>query len=220
MILDESTQEEITGGEIWGTRLVETCSTASSSVDGRPVDFRLQMQPVSWNCKYHYRTDLPLGGSVPEFIRKCHWTLTTDLFTWKSKTENDLCSPLVAIFLSCLLVGDSGTNAEKINFESLPPKAHISQQDTLIRFRIINYWNREHLSNLPCIFPYINLYRSQCPRGLKHDLSSLARSLGSWVRIPLNAWMTVCVYSVFMLSCVGSDLATGWSPVQGILSSI
>jgi hypothetical protein len=44
--------------------------------------------------------------------------------------------------------------------------------------------------------------RSQWPRGLSHELSSLARTLGSWVRIPLKAWMSVCVYSVFVLSCV------------------
>jgi hypothetical protein len=28
--------------------------------------------------------------------------------------------------------------------------------------------------------------------------SSPARTLGSWVRIPLKAWMFVCVYSVFL----------------------
>jgi hypothetical protein len=44
------------------------------------------------------------------------------------------------------------------------------------------------------------------PRGLRHELSSLARTLGSWVRIPLEAWMSVCVYSVFVL---GSGIATG-----------
>jgi hypothetical protein len=33
-------------------------------------------------------------------------------------------------------------------------------------------------------------------------MSSLARTLGSWVRIPLKAWMSVSVYSVFLLSCV------------------
>jgi hypothetical protein len=31
------------------------------------------------------------------------------------------------------------------------------------------------------------LYRSQWPRGLRHELSSLARTLGSWVPIPLDA---------------------------------
>jgi hypothetical protein len=46
------------------TKLVRTRSTASSSVDGRQVDFRSKMQPVSWNCKHHFRIDLPLGESV------------------------------------------------------------------------------------------------------------------------------------------------------------
>jgi hypothetical protein len=127
-------------------------STASSSVDRHPVNFRLQMQPVSWNCKYHFRCDLPLGGSVPNFVRKCRWRSTINLFTWKSRTHNGLCSPLIAIFLSYLLVDDSETNAGKINSESLPSKAHLSQQDTLIRFRIINYRNPEQLFDLLCIF--------------------------------------------------------------------
>jgi hypothetical protein len=35
-------------------------------------------------------------------------------------------------------------------------------------------------------------------------------------------WYTdfVCVYSVCIVLCVGSGLATGWSPVQGVLSSV
>jgi hypothetical protein len=32
--------------------------------------------------------------------------------------------------------------------------------------------------------------------------------------------MDVCVYSVFVLSCVVSGLATGWSLVQGVLSAV
>jgi hypothetical protein len=44
--------------------------------------------------------------------------------------------------------------------------------------------------------------RSLCPRGLRHKLTSLDRTLGSWVRIPLTACMSVCVYSVFVLPCV------------------
>jgi hypothetical protein len=41
-------------------------------------------------------------------------------------------------------------------------------------------------------------------------LPSLARKLGSWVRIPLRAWMfsvCVCVY-VFLCLCTGRGLAT------------
>jgi hypothetical protein len=36
-------------------------------------------------------------------------------------------------------------------------------------------------------------YRSRWPRGLGHGLSSLARMLGSWVRFPLEAWISVWV---------------------------
>jgi hypothetical protein len=43
--------------------------------------------------------------------------------------------------------------------------------------------------------------RSQWPRGLRHEPSSPARTLGSWIRIPLKAWMSVCFYSVFVLFC-------------------
>jgi hypothetical protein len=38
-----------------------------------------------------------------------------------------------------------------------------------------------------------------------HEISYLARTLESCVRIPFKAWMFVCVYSV----CVDSELATG-----------
>jgi hypothetical protein len=40
---------------------------------------------------------------------------------------------------------------------------------------------------------------SQYPRGLCHEFSSLAGTLGSWVRIPLKAWIFVRVHSVFVL---------------------
>jgi hypothetical protein len=49
---------------------------------------------------------------------------------------------------------------------------------------------------------------------------SSAQTLGSQVRIPLKAWMSVCVYSVSVLSYVGSGLATGSSPVQEVLPTV
>jgi hypothetical protein len=60
--------------------------------------------------------------------------------------------------------------------------------------------------------------RSQWPRGLKHELSSLARTLGSWVRIPLRAWMFgVCMrlFCVCVALCVGSGLATAYPSSKG-----
>jgi hypothetical protein len=44
--------------------------------------------------------------------------------------------------------------------------------------------------------------RSKWPRDLRHELYSPAQTLGSWVRIPFEAWMSVCVYSVFVLFCM------------------
>jgi hypothetical protein len=43
---------------------------------------------------------------------------------------------------------------------------------------------------------------SQWPRDLRHELFSPARTLESSVRIPLEAWMSMCIYCVFVLSCV------------------
>jgi hypothetical protein len=49
--------------------------------------------------------------------------------------------------------------------------------------------------------------RSEWPHGLRHELSSLARTLGSWVRIPVEAWMSVFAFILCVL-CIGRDLAT------------
>jgi hypothetical protein len=43
----------------------------------------------------------------------------------------------------------------------------------------------------------------------RHVLSSTARTLGSWVRILLEAWMCVCFFFCIVLSGVGNGLATG-----------
>jgi hypothetical protein len=44
------------------------------------------------------------------------------------------------------------------------------------------------------------LSRSQWPRCLRHDLPPLARTLGSWFRIPLKTWMFVCAF-ILCLCC-------------------
>jgi hypothetical protein len=35
----------------------------------------------------------------------------------------------------------------------------------------------------------LNYSQSQWPRGLRHEMSSPARTLGSWFRVPLEAWL-------------------------------
>jgi hypothetical protein len=41
-----------------------------------------------------------------------------------------------------------------------------------------------------------------------------SRTPGLTIRIPVKALMSVCVYSVFVLSCVGRGLVIGWSIVK------
>jgi hypothetical protein len=69
------------------------------------------------------------------------------------------------------------------------------------------------------LFRVSNSSRSQWPPGLRPEMSSPARILGSWARISLEAWVFVRVYCVYMF-CVGSDLANGWSPVQWVLTTV
>jgi hypothetical protein len=52
----------------------------------------------------------------------------------------------------------------------------------------------------------LHVGRAQCPRGLKHGPSSPAQTQASWVRILLEAWMSVCVYSMLVLSHAGRAL--------------
>jgi hypothetical protein len=62
--------------------------------------------------------------------------------------------------------------------------------------------------------------RSQWRRSIRNEPSSTVRTLKSSLRIPLKAWMSVCVYSVFVLFCVGSGLATGWSAIKGPINCV
>jgi hypothetical protein len=56
--------------------------------------------------------------------------------------------------------------------------------------------------------------RSRYPSCLRRVLSSLAWKPGSWIRIPLRAWMfSVCI-------CVFLSLCTGRGPSQGVLPTV
>jgi hypothetical protein len=59
-------------------------------------------------------------------------------------------------------------------------------------------------------------FSNRLQRGVRHELSSLARILGSWVQIPLNAWMSVFILCL----CQVAALRTGGSPAQGVLPNV
>jgi hypothetical protein len=60
------------------------------------------------------------------------------------------------------------------------------------------YFKRYNSSTVIVYMYSIFLSRSQWPHGLRHELSLLARTLGSWVPKPHEVWIFVCVYSVFV----------------------
>jgi hypothetical protein len=62
----------------------------------------------------------------------------------------------------------------------------------------------------------IILFLSQWPTGLTHVLSSAARTLGSWIRVPLEAWMCVRVFLCCVVLCRYRP-CVGLIPVQGFL---
>jgi hypothetical protein len=81
-------------------------------------------------------------------------------------------------------------------------------------------WIKSHNEELYYLYSSnIIRSRSQWPRGLRHEMSSPAQTPGSWVRIPLDAQMSVSVYSIFVMSYLGNSLATSWSPVSGVLQT-
>jgi hypothetical protein len=55
--------------------------------------------------------------------------------------------------------------------------------------------------------------------GLGHEMLSSAQTLGLWVRIPLEAWMSVCLFRICVALAV-SGLATGPIPVQVVLPTV
>jgi hypothetical protein len=86
---------------------------------------------------------------------------------------------------------DTGSDSSAVNKDLESHTIHIKMTVFCISLRAQDCGTS---SSEPC--------RSQWSRGLNHELSSLSRTLGSWVQIPLKAWMSMFVCSVFMLLCV------------------
>jgi hypothetical protein len=66
----------------------------------------------------------------------------------------------------------------------------------------------------------ITTSRLQRPSDLRHEMSSLVQTLGSWLHILLKAWVFFCIHSMFVLPCVSSGLAMGWSLFKGVLLTV
>jgi hypothetical protein len=80
----------------------------------------------------------------------------------------------------------------------LEQRYQIMQESKVVKICRALYW-RFMITGLS-IDPIFTTSRSQWPRGLRHELSSPAQTLRSWVRIPLEAWMSLFI--LFVLPCV------------------
>lgn len=60
----------------------------------------------------------------------------------------------------------------------------------------------------------------QWPCGLMQEMFAPSLTSETFARMPFEAWMYVCVLSMFVLSCLLGGLATTSSPVQGVIPAI
>ena len=67
--------------------------------------FLLHTHPVSWNCAY-LRMELSDGGSLPNLVRNCCWTIVTDQNSWNVSTQKAFSLPLAAILVNCAPSGE------------------------------------------------------------------------------------------------------------------
>ena len=68
--------------------------------------FFLHTHPLSWNCSYHLWMELSEGGSFPNLVRNCRWTIVTDRHSLNVSTQNAFSLPFAAILVNCAPSGE------------------------------------------------------------------------------------------------------------------
>jgi hypothetical protein len=118
----------------------------------------------------------------------------------------------------------------RVDFEAyLLPCCHICNNSIKAYSQVHTYYaekfdRRFLLAVLKCSFYqtliFLNIIsvvglqtRSQWPLSLRHELSSPFQTLGSWVRIPHEAWVYMRLFCVCDVLCTDTGLATVWSLV-------
>jgi hypothetical protein len=155
------------------------------------------------------------------FRAQADWTLThsshkdieqssveASITLWRN--TDWLTDQVITEWMTFSLQGDTTVSTDKMFWTPNKPA-----QWTLYTFPCPTHLIRLDLSTL--------IFSEKWPRSLRHELCSLARTLGSWVRIPLRAWMFgVCMrlFYVCVILCLGRGLATGWLLVQVVLPSV
>jgi hypothetical protein len=100
---------------------------------------------------------------------------------------------IVVIIIIIIIISNSSSSRS----------THFSDRCIFFWFSLLIFlWSLFNLETRMFLHIYIAYGPSQWSGGLRHKLSSPDRTLWSWVRIPLEVWMSVCFFSVFVLFCV------------------
>ena len=83
------------------------CNNLSCTIHWVMVSFtHTHTHTLSWNCAYHLRMELSDGGSFPNLVRNCRWTIVTDRHSWNVSTQNAFSLPYAAILVNCAPSGE------------------------------------------------------------------------------------------------------------------
>jgi hypothetical protein len=161
----------------------------------------------------------PEGGSYM-FLRNVCW-LATDYTALYSRRQNSQNCSVCVVRLICVMVKFYACIPIYTCLSSVPP----------VKFRSSTLTGSWLLPSKPFInhLPYhLTLYSLEPTALWPITVAAPSRAWNVFARSntgmvgsnPIQGMDVVCVYSVFVLSCVGSGLASGWSPVQGVLPTV
>jgi hypothetical protein len=160
-----------------------------------------------------FRSLLQVAGVV--LLSQLRGAVDTDVWPILVNFCAVLCTWVPTLRLGCLSAPDSSPIAAKYCGNRMVPLSWPADAGNLQKLNsfVISYFLSSSSKKEICNFLFERCPIYICkfadhsdPRGLRHERFSLARKLRSWVRIPLKAWMSLCVYSLFVL---GSGFATG-----------
>jgi hypothetical protein len=133
------------------------------------------------------------GNKRGYVVGSCHCVFRAELWPWKNKPRYSVPCTQSPTCLGTKAEGDKYYRSSGRNWTSLCVIATVKRSHYWLGELILRsfYFQKRNTEN----------HLSQWQRVLRHEPSSIARTMRSVVRIRLTAWMSVWVYSVFVF-CV------------------
>jgi hypothetical protein len=149
---------------------------------------------------------------LPERTEEIHGNLSQHI--WCSDRDSNLSSP------NTCKKSDRFSEPDQHNWIVVWWWLYCGRYIRVIIFGDGNIWAHFWILELEIAIYNATFSRSQWPLCIGHEMSFPAPTLGSWIRTSFETSMYVYAFSVFVLSCVGSGLGTGWPSVQGVLQTL